>query len=185
MSETAEEKPVLQLRRVIAAPRERVFTAWTTPDAIKVWFGSEDCRVLEAQVDFRVGGEFCFSLSTQRLGAIKVRGQYREVTPPTKLIYTWRWEGNPELAAGTSLVTVEFIPAGAATEIHLTHEQLPSIEARDDHGHGWSGTFDKLEKHLVRWHTKFRRSQTTKQTPENQDYRYGALRNKTWPVQLE
>jgi uncharacterized protein YndB with AHSA1/START domain len=57
MSETAEEKPVLQLNRVIDAPRERAFTAWTTPDAIKVWFGLEDCRLLEAQVDLRVGGE--------------------------------------------------------------------------------------------------------------------------------
>ncbi len=150
MSETAEEKPVLQLNRVIAAPRERVFAAWTTPDSIKVWFGPEDCRVLEAQVDLRVGGEFCFSLLTQRLGPIKVRGQYREVTPPTKLIYTWRWEGNSELAEGTSLVTVQFIPAGAATEIHLTHEQLPSAETRDDHGHGWNGTFDKLEKYLAK-----------------------------------
>jgi hypothetical protein len=57
-------------------------------------------------------------------------------------------EGHPELTAGTSLVTVQFIPVGTATEIHLTHEQLPSIESRDHHGHGWSGTFDKLEKYL-------------------------------------
>ena len=149
-SETAEEMPVLRLKRVIAAPCERVFAAWTTPDAIKLWFGPKDCRVLEAEVDLRIGGGFCFSLSTQRFGEIKVRGQYREVTPPTKLAYTWRWEGNPELTAGTSLVTVQFIPAGAATEIHLTHEQLPSLEARDDHGHGWSGTLDKLEKYLIK-----------------------------------
>ena len=149
-SETAEEMPVLRLKRVIAAPCERVFAAWTTPDAIKLWFGPKDCRVLEAEVDLRIGGGFCFSLSTQRFGEIKVRGQYREVTPPTKLAYTWRWEGNPELAAGTSLVTVQFIPAGAATEIHLTHEQLPSIEARDHHGHGWSGTLDKLERYLIK-----------------------------------
>src|ERR1700730_5171371 len=149
-SETAEEIPVLRLNRVMATSCERVFAAWTTPAAIKVWFGPEDCRVLEAEVDLRVGGGFCFSLSTQRFGEIKVRGQYREVTPPTKLAYTWQWEGNPELAAGTSLVTVQFIPAGAATEIHLTHEQLPNLEARDDNGHGWSGTLDKLEKYLIK-----------------------------------
>jgi uncharacterized protein YndB with AHSA1/START domain len=149
MSETAEEKPVLQLHRVIAAPRERVFAAWTTPGAIKVWFGPENCRVLDAKVDLRVDGEYCFSLSTQQLGEIKVRGRFREVTPPTKLIYTWQWEGSPELTDGTSVVTVEFIATGASTEIRLTHEQLPSIESRDDHGHGWSGTLDKLEKYLA------------------------------------
>ena len=37
MGETAEEKPVRQLNRVIVAPSERVFTAWTTPDTSKVW----------------------------------------------------------------------------------------------------------------------------------------------------
>jgi uncharacterized protein YndB with AHSA1/START domain len=149
MSETAEERPVLQLNRVVAAPRERVFAAWTTPDEIKDWFGPETCRVLDAQVDLRVDGEYCFSLSTPQLGEIKVRGQYREVTPPAKLVYTWRWEGNPELTAGTSLVTVEFISFDTSTEIRLTHEQLPSIESRDHHGHGWSGAFDKLEKYLA------------------------------------
>jgi uncharacterized protein YndB with AHSA1/START domain len=149
MSEAAEEKPVLQLNRVIPAARERVFAAWTTPEAIKVWFGPDNCRVLDVQVDLRVDGEYCFSLSTEDLDEIKVRGRYLEVTPPTKLIYTWRWEGNSELTVGTSLVTVEFTSAGTFTEIHLTHEQLPSIESRDDHGHGWSGTLDKLEKYLV------------------------------------
>ena len=149
MSEAAEEKPVLQLNRIIPASRERVFAAWTTPEAIKVWFGPDSCRVFDVQVDLRVDGEYCFSLSTKDLGEIKVSGRYLEVTPPTKLIYTWRWEGNPELTVGTSLVTVEFTSAGTFTEIRLTHEQLPSIESRDDHGRGWSGTFDKLEKYLV------------------------------------
>jgi uncharacterized protein YndB with AHSA1/START domain len=115
----------------------------------QVWFGPEDCRVLKAEVDLRAGGEYYFALLTQRMGEIKVSGRYREVTPPAKLIYTWRWEGHSELAAGTSLVTVQFIPSGAATEIRLTHEQLPSVESRDDHGHGWSGAFDNLEKFLV------------------------------------
>jgi uncharacterized protein YndB with AHSA1/START domain len=150
MSETAEERPLLQLSRVVAAPRERVFTAWTSPGAIKDWFGPENCRVLDAQVDLRVDGEYCFSLSTQQRGEIKVRGRYREVTPPAKLIYTWQWEGNPELAIGTSLVTVEFIPAGNSTEIHLTHEKLPNVESRDNHQRGWAGAFDQLEKYLAK-----------------------------------
>jgi len=148
MRET-EEKPVLRLNRVIAASRERVFAAWTTPDAIKGWFGPASCRVLDVQIDLRVGGEYCFRLSTEQLGEIKVSGQYQEVTPPAKLVYTWQWAGNPELTRGSSLVSVEFVPVGVSTEIRLTHEQLPSIESRDDHARGWSGTFDKLEKYLV------------------------------------
>jgi uncharacterized protein YndB with AHSA1/START domain len=65
------------------------------------------------------------------------------------LVYTWRWEGNPELALENSLVTVEFIELGGSTEIRLTHENLPTDEARESHRHGWSGSFDKLAKHLA------------------------------------
>jgi uncharacterized protein YndB with AHSA1/START domain len=150
MSEPGEDKAVLQLRRVIAAPRERVFAAWTTPSDIKAWFGPDNCRVLDAQIDLRIGGAYCFHLSTQRLGEIKVRGRYQEVTPPSKLIYTWQWEGHPELTPGPSLVSVEFVEAGTSTEIRLRHEQLPSIESRDAHGHGWNETLGKLERYLAK-----------------------------------
>jgi uncharacterized protein YndB with AHSA1/START domain len=149
MNETAEEKPILKLNRVIPASRERVFTAWTTPEAVKAWFGPGDCQVLEALIDLRVGGEFCFSLLTPGLGEIRVRGEYREVTPPKKLTYTWRWEGHSELTAGTSLVSVQFLSVGAATEIQLTHQQFTTIESRERHGQGWKGALDNLERYLV------------------------------------
>jgi uncharacterized protein YndB with AHSA1/START domain len=116
---------------------------------IKVWFGPETCRVIDAQVDLRVGGEYCFHLSTEKMGELKLHGQYREVTPPSKLVYTWSWEGSAELESECSLVSVEFVQADGSTEIRLTHEQLPTAESRDDHGHGWRGTFDKLEKYLA------------------------------------
>jgi uncharacterized protein YndB with AHSA1/START domain len=148
MSEPTAEKPVLQMNRVIAAPRERVFAAWTTPNDIKAWFGPDDCSVLDVRIDLRVGGEYCFHLSTERLGEIKVRGCYREVTPPERLIYTWQWEGHPELTPQSSLVSVEFVRSGTLTEIRLKHEELPSIESRDAHGEGWSGALDKLIQYL-------------------------------------
>jgi uncharacterized protein YndB with AHSA1/START domain len=149
MNETTEEKPALQLNRVIAASPERVFAAWTTPEDIKVWFGPAGCRVLDAHVNLRVGGEFCFHLLTERFGEITLTGHYRAIMPPSKLVYTWRWEGAPELEDESSLVSVDFIPSGNSTEIRLRHEQLPSVRARDDHGEGWNGTLDKLQNYLA------------------------------------
>jgi uncharacterized protein YndB with AHSA1/START domain len=137
------------MNRIIAAPRERVFEAWTTPEDIKVWFGPETCSVLAAQIDLRVNGEFCFDMASQECGNVRLRGNYREITPPSKLVYTWHWEGNATLGLENSLVTVEFIEFGGSTEIRLTHENLPSEQVSEDHRHGWSGSFDKLEKHLA------------------------------------
>jgi uncharacterized protein YndB with AHSA1/START domain len=148
VSDLPPEKAILEMSRVIAAPRDLVFAAWTTPKDIRGWFGPEDCEVIDAQIDLRVGGEYCFQFSTPRLGEISVRGRYREVTPPAKLIYTWQWDGHPELTPQPSLVSVEFIQSGSFTEIHLRHEELPSIESRENHKRGWNGAMDKLAKYL-------------------------------------
>jgi uncharacterized protein YndB with AHSA1/START domain len=149
MSETIQELPMLQLNRIVPASPERVFAAWTTPEQIKVWFGPETCRVLDAQVNLQVGGEYCLRLFTDRFGELTLSGEYREIQAPTRLVYTWHWKGAPELEGESSLVSVEFIPSGHSTEIRLRHEQLPNAQARDDHRVGWTGTFDKLEKYLA------------------------------------
>ena len=73
-------------------------------------------------------------------------GTYREVRPPEKLVYTWRWEAEPEY--GETLVTVEFHDRGGSTEIVLTHELFPTEKARGEHERGWSGCCDKLAKIL-------------------------------------
>jgi uncharacterized protein YndB with AHSA1/START domain len=91
----------------------------------------------------------CFHLLTERFGEIKLSGQYHEITPPTTLVYTWHWEGAAELEGESSLVSVEFVRSGQSTEVRLKHEQLPSAQVRDDHGEGWNGTFDKLQKYLA------------------------------------
>jgi uncharacterized protein YndB with AHSA1/START domain len=149
MNQPTNQAPALYLTRVVAASRERAFAAWTTPDAVKTWFGPEDCEVLDARIDLRIGGTYRFVLSAKRLGQFSVTGQYKEVKPPNKLIYTWRWEGSAELTDATSLVTVEFVSAGPATEIRLTHEQLPDLESRDSHGHGWKGALDKFARYVA------------------------------------
>lgn len=143
---TAMERAILTLSRTFAASRERVFAAWTEPEQIKKWFGPDACEVIEAHVDLRVGGEYRFWATSPRMGEFSLRGEYREVIPPAKLVYTWQWENDPDFADQETRVTVEFLDAGGSTEVRLTHENLPSADSVKNHEHGWSGSFDKLEK---------------------------------------
>jgi uncharacterized protein YndB with AHSA1/START domain len=136
----------LRLRRKLAAPRERVFRAWTEPEQIKQWFGPGTCRVIEAHVDLRVDGEFRFRLDESEQGEFRLRGTFREVTPSARLVYTWQWEDDADYVDRETLVTVEFVDLGASTEVRLTHENLPSAQSLKNHEHGWSGSLDKLEK---------------------------------------
>jgi uncharacterized protein YndB with AHSA1/START domain len=77
-----------------------------------------------------------------------VSGTYREVQPPAKLVFTWRWE-KPETDIGESLVTIEFYDRGSVTEVILTHEQLPNQAAYQQHQQGWSSIFDKLAEVII------------------------------------
>ena len=71
------------------------------------------------------------------------------VDPPRKLVYTCRWESEPE--APETLVTVEFLDRGNATELVLTQELFTSEEAKQKHETGWTGCFEKLAR-LVQGH---------------------------------
>lgn len=136
----------LEIKRLIKAPRERVFDAWTTPSDIVKWFGSTECRTLSAHVDLRVGGEYRFRVDSGACGgAMEVSGVYREIERPSRLVYTWSLS-NPKLGVSETLVTVDFANVNGATEVRLRHERLPTAEQRDSHNHGWIGSFDKLEK---------------------------------------
>jgi len=140
---TISEQHSLQVKRLIKAPRERVFAAWMNPDILKQWFGPDTCQVQTAAIDLRVGGEYRFEVSSDH-GEMSVRGVYREIAPPAKLVFTWQWEDDPEWAEVESLVTVDFIDANGATEVRITHEGLPSEEHRTRHEYGWNGCLIKL-----------------------------------------
>ncbi len=82
-----------------------------------------------------------------------VGGEYREVNPPEKLVFTWIWEEMPldisDWAPPVTLVTVEFFDCDGATEIVLTHEQFPDERMRDEHNNEWGGCIDRLAQYLA------------------------------------
>jgi uncharacterized protein YndB with AHSA1/START domain len=137
----------LRLTRTFAAPRKKVFRAWTDPEELKKWWGPEGYATPTAEVDLRVGGKYRLGMMKLPKGDIfYLSGTYREVRPPERLVYTWVWEGSPELSE--MLVTVEFRARGKETEIHVTHELFPTAKAREDHEKGWSSCLDRLAKAL-------------------------------------
>jgi uncharacterized protein YndB with AHSA1/START domain/predicted enzyme related to lactoylglutathione lyase len=146
MSTKVAQSLTLEVKRLIKAPRERVFAAWTTPDGILKWIGSDTCRGLSAEVDLRVGGEYRIRTQSEQYGELEVVGVYREVKRPTRLVYTWGWTDSPLGDIGETVVTVDFVDVNGSTEVRLRHEGFPGAELRDQHSHGWNGCFNKLEK---------------------------------------
>ena len=147
----AVSETTLRVSRTLAAPRELVFKAWTTPDNLKRWWGiGADYSTPIAEVDLRVGGKYRLGMqSPDSDQPFVVGGIYREVRPPEKLVYTWTWEHqgehkDPDFTPAKTLVTVEFRDLGDRTEVVLTHELFPDVNMRDEHSHDWTGCLDRL-----------------------------------------
>ncbi|OUL99005.1 SRPBCC family protein [Variovorax sp. JS1663] len=142
-----EERPSLTLRRHYEVAAEKVWRAWTDPQALKLWFGpAEIVSVPVAEVDLRVGGRFRVVMLAEDGERHEVSGAYREIEPHRKLVFSWAWVSTPERE---SRVTVLIEPAGSGCELVLRHEQFFDEAARAGHEHGWTGSLVKLDALLA------------------------------------
>ncbi|WP_233835616.1 SRPBCC family protein [Paraburkholderia sp. ZP32-5] len=140
------EKPSLTIIRRLKAPPARVYAAWTRPELMVRWWGPDGGPVLSAEADPRVGGRFRVVFQTLNGDTHDCRGEYREVEPDRKLVFTWEWVTMPERR---SLVTIVLRSIDEGTELNFTHSQFADEAARDGHRIGWTTSFDKLEKLLA------------------------------------
>lgn len=141
----------LNMTKIINAPIERVFAAWTQPELLHKWWGAhESFSAPVAEVDLRVGGKYRLGMLEPGKDAPYVcHGVYQVIEPPTKLVFTWAWENTPDnlnFEPAETLVTVEFIDKNGATEVTLTHERFPDAHMRDEHQGGWVGCLDSLSR---------------------------------------
>ena len=143
---TTKEKTRLEISRVIEAPRDRVYAAWTDPEQLKQWFGPENVKTRELVADARVGGTFRWDIINSEGEEMTMRGEFRELQPDKKIVFTWQWEDDEDWKNHTSIVTVDLCDRDGGTELRLTHEQLPNEESRDGHTRGWESALDKLER---------------------------------------
>jgi uncharacterized protein YndB with AHSA1/START domain len=148
----------LTVRRTFAAPREKVFAAFAEREQLEKWMCADAAAhvVKHHKQDIGPGGRYLIEVRDLAKGVVYWgQGTYLEVTPPTKIRFTWRW--TTETPDGKNLhdnpaeseVIVEFFERGpAATEVVLTQLGLGSAKDYKDHEGGWKGCFDVLEKVL-------------------------------------
>ena len=144
---TLREKPSLSLSRHYPVAPEKVWRAWTDPQALKRWWGpGPEHSVSLAELDVRVGGRFRICFGGADGNEHECAGIYKEVVAPTKLVFTWSWpRTTPERE---SLVTLVFNAKGAGTELVFRHEQFFDEAARDGHKRGWSAALAQLDAYF-------------------------------------
>ena len=150
MTTKASEKLSLEIKRFINAPRDRVYAACTDPAQLRQWFGPEKVQTRNLIADARVGGKFRWDLTNSEGEKMTCLGEYRELQPGKKIVFTWQWDDDEDWENHISVVTVELSDRDSGTELRLIHEQLPNEQSRDGHTGGWNSALDKLEKFFSR-----------------------------------
>jgi uncharacterized protein YndB with AHSA1/START domain len=130
----AIELPVLEREIHISARPETIFSFFTDPEKLIRWKG------IQAQLDVRPGGIYRVDIN----GRDVARGEYVEIVPYTRIVFTWGWEGEGSpLPPGTTTVEISLIPGESGTLVRLRHLGLPS-DQRKVHADGWDFYLSRL-----------------------------------------
>jgi uncharacterized protein YndB with AHSA1/START domain len=137
----------IRMTRLFDAPRGLVFEAMTKPEHVKQWWGrlGEGYSVPVCEIDLRPGGKWRF-VNRHPQGEAAFYGEYREITPPSRVVFTEIYEPFPE---SVSVVTALLSDEGGKTRLTAT-VRYPSREVRDmvmgtGMANGAGISYDRLE----------------------------------------
>lgn len=137
--------------RVVNAPRPRVWEAHTNPEHVPHWMlGPEGWTMPVCEIALRPGGEWHFVWRTADGSQMSMRGVYREIARPERLVTTEAWGGEWPETLNTLVLTGE-----RGTTTITTTVLYPSREARDaaiatGMKDGWAASYDLLDDYLPR-----------------------------------
>lgn len=141
----------LTLGRIIDAPRESVFRAWTDPHILKQWFVPSPWTISTAEIDVRPGGSSLIVMRDPDGNEYPNRGVYLEVVENERIVitdaYTSAWQPS-EKPFMTAIVTMEDAGDGRtryiARALHWTKEDVEAHEKMGFHD-GWGQVAEQLE----------------------------------------
>jgi uncharacterized protein YndB with AHSA1/START domain len=130
--ERETEQAVEREVRIDASP-EVVFQYFVDPARMVQWKGTD------AALDARPAGIYRVSVTGRDIA----RGEYLEVVPHSRIVFTWGWEGSP-IPPGSTTVEVTLTPDGSGTLLRLRHLGLTDAESREQHAVGWDHFLPRL-----------------------------------------
>jgi len=139
----------LVITRILDAPRELVFKAWTEPDRAIRWWGPRGFTTAHYELDFRPDGAYRVCMRSPEGTEHWQRGVCREVVEPERLVFTFAWEDSEGKPGHETLVTVTLAEFGAKTKLTLHQAVFETVTARDLHQGGWASALECLAEYLA------------------------------------
>ena len=143
---TRTEVPPLVVSRLIHAPPERVFRAWSDPEVAARWGWGSAYDTIAVELDCRPGGHWRHEIRDRNTGeTFWFDGVFREVVPGRRVVHTFKWTSDRGHDEPESLVAVELVPRGADTEVVITHTALPPDKVRET-DEGWKDCLEQIDR---------------------------------------
>jgi uncharacterized protein YndB with AHSA1/START domain len=118
----------------IAARPETVFPYFTDPARYVQWMGNH------ATLEPVPGGTY----RVRMRDGVEAAGEFVEVDPPHRLVFTWGWTHDHAVAPGSTRVVVTLEEEDGGTRVVLRHHDLPDDGQRDHHRKGWEAYLERL-----------------------------------------
>lgn len=137
------------VRRIKARP-SIVFDALTTAEGIGAWWGPDDVPVVRVDVDARVGGAYRVRFRTLDGREHEAFGTFLELVAPRRIVMSWQYAlgGEADERGRTSRIEIDLVPFAGGTDLTFTHSDLVSEASERSHAGGWTGSLDKLVRHM-------------------------------------
>jgi uncharacterized protein YndB with AHSA1/START domain len=126
---------VIEVSVHVAAQPETVFPYFTDPRRYVQWMGSD------ATLEPVPGGSY----RVRMRGGVEAAGEFVEVDPPKRLVFTWGWAHDHAVPPGTTRVVVTLHAEDGGTRVVLRHHDLTDQEQRDHHRKGWELYLGRLD----------------------------------------
>ena len=139
----------LRVERLLDAPADQIFEAWTNPDHMAQWYHfNDEWKIVRVESDARVGGRYRVSWQAPDGKLWHELGEYRVIDPPRKLVMTCSFDF-PDFQENETLLSVELTQRGEQTLLVIVQEGYRHQENRDNHQQGWPGFLDQLAGYLA------------------------------------
>ena len=126
---------VVEVSVHIAAEPETVFPYFTDPGRYVQWMGRD------ATLHPVPGGSYRVYMRD----GVETVGEFLEIDPPRRLVFTWGWTSDPAVPPGTTRVVVTLQAEDGGTRVILRHHDLPDDGQREHHRKGWEVYLGRLD----------------------------------------
>jgi uncharacterized protein YndB with AHSA1/START domain len=143
--ETKENANNIEFSQDFSVPVDVLYEAWTTSEHLKQWWHPMGDSLSNVENDLSEGGTVSYEFEKKEF---RVSGNYKQVQPSEKLVYTWNWEFFNDLPNEAYTLTITFESTGNGSILHVLQEGLPGEDKSLPHQDAWKTALESLKSHL-------------------------------------